>query len=622
MEEIEYVSDYRPPPPPPPPPPLARVGARGAGLGALGGFAFLGWETAVTGWLGMQPAAGVRPLTMLLLYLATGALFGGLATLPRLAGGAWMLFTAALAAAWLLSGHVGLLMGDGNAWFAVPALFVAAVVLGYYAGARRLEDPTAGAVAVALTLSLATLLPVNAHLLLTPMSTSGLMWNFGTGVLAAAVGALTGMVLSDGVVGVLGVLCAGAAVPWLVATPVLHPSSAPWPVGREDVGPPLVLIVTSGMRADRLGIYGYDRPTTPNLDAFAARALVYSDATANAPWTLPSMASLLTGRLPSHHEVGAPRRGYREPLGETVPYLPQILQRRGYVTAAITTHRFMGAPFGFARGFAAYDDLTGPAVMPAGVHPWEALGVGPRWPKQRDATTVTNRAISFVQAPHGGSWFLLVHYADPARFGRASAEALAELGATRGSAGDDYDAAIRRLDAELARLLAALPPEAIVVLTSAHGIELGERRVADAPPDTPWGHALYQEQVRVPLVVAGPGLGPSWVTRPVPLTDVAPTLAVLGGAPADRLDGAMLWEVSHGDEPPPERAMVVELPRAGADAKAARRGRYKLMVTREGGERLYDLQLDPLERSPIIERSAEVQATIRELAALIPPFKD
>jgi len=246
----------------------------------------------------------------------------------------------------------------------------------------------------------------------------------------------------------------------------------------------------------------------------------------------------------------------------------------------------------------------------------------PSWPDHRDARQVTDRALSFVHAQHGGSWFLLVHYADLVFRPTATQAELAALGPSHGALIDGYDAGVRRLDTQIGRLLAALPPEARVVVTSTNGMELDERRGLDAPDGTGWGHSLYQEVVHVPLFVAGPGLLPTWVSRPVPLVDVAPTVAWFGGAQAEGMDGQLLWEVHHaeGQLTPPQRPIVVEAVRWGQPAKAARLGRYKLVKTEDGSEHLYDLQLDPQERTPILQKTPDLQAMTRELEALLPPF--
>src|SRR3989442_3761833 len=87
----------------------------------------------------------------------------------------------------------------------------------------------------------------------------------------------------------------------LAAPPALHGSGGR---GRFDSArPDIVLVVVDTLRADHLGAYGYSRPTSPAIDAFASRATVFDDAWAAAPWTLPSVMSIMTGRLPSRHRV-------------------------------------------------------------------------------------------------------------------------------------------------------------------------------------------------------------------------------------------------------------------------------------------------------------------------------
>jgi hypothetical protein len=114
----------------------------------------------------------------------------------------------------------------------------------------------------------------------------------------------------------------------------------------------LILISIDTLRADRLGAYGYERPTSPAIDAFASRGVRFSRVLADSPWTLPSHWSLLTGLVPSSH--GATLLG-ATPSASVTP-LAAHLQHHGYRTFAFTGGGYMGASFGFDRGFEVYDD--------------------------------------------------------------------------------------------------------------------------------------------------------------------------------------------------------------------------------------------------------------------------
>src|SRR3989442_7698402 len=118
---------------------------------------------------------------------------------------------------------------------------------------------------------------------------------------------------------------------------------------HEDV----ILIVVDTLRADHLGVYGYDRGTSPRLDGLARRAPVFDAAWSAAPWTLPSVTSMMTSRYPSSHRVE--NDGLK--LGAGVPTLAETLGRAGYATGGYVSHVYVAAPFGLARGFETFEDF-------------------------------------------------------------------------------------------------------------------------------------------------------------------------------------------------------------------------------------------------------------------------
>jgi len=588
--------------------------------------AFLGWETAVTGWVGLQPAFGVLPVSTFLLYAGTGGVFGALAGLGGKREGHWAAITMCLVLPWLLAGELGRLIGSDalSMWLAFPLLFALGILAGYFGIGENTEEPTAGAIAVTLFLCLATLLPIDANLFVSLTSVGALGLNGAALVIATILGGLAAMVLADGVLGIRGLIGVGAAVGWIAALPVLRPAYADWPQAGRDDRPPLVLVVVGGLRADHLGIYGSPRPTSPAIDEAAARGLVYADASTAAPWTLPAVASIFTGQLPSHHGAGmAERDTMRErPLSSGPRVLAEELGRRGYESVGIATSRLLARPFGLGRGFSAYDDRIGPAALPTALRPLRTLSVDPlHWPAYRNATEITDRAVAFVQSQGRSSWFLMVHYMDPHLDRAPPEEDLEAVGAVPGDVVGAYDAAVHLVDREVGRLLAALPEEAWVVITGDHGVELEERRPVDYPGAgaVRYGHTLFQEQLHVPLIVLGPGLQPTWVERPVPSLDIAPTLLALAGAES-QLEGTPLREVVPGTAATAPQPLIAEAVRYGPETKAARMDRYKLIYTQDEGGKLYDLTVDPGERSPIRQLDREKQSTIRELEAMLPPF--
>lgn len=120
----------------------------------------------------------------------------------------------------------------------------------------------------------------------------------------------------------------------------------------------VLLVTLDTTRADRLGCYGYARAETPVLDRLAREGLRYTRAYCQTPLTLPSHATLLTGRLPPEHGLRDNGRGR---LAGTTPTLPKVLQQRGYRTAAFLASFVLDRRFGLAQGFEVYDDRMSPA---------------------------------------------------------------------------------------------------------------------------------------------------------------------------------------------------------------------------------------------------------------------
>ena len=126
----------------------------------------------------------------------------------------------------------------------------------------------------------------------------------------------------------------------------------------------VVLIVIDTLRADHLSLYGYQRATSPELDALAESGAVFDHAFATSPWTLPSFGSIFTGRLPAEHRAGWRSGGADEgrsflPMREGVSTLAETLVAHGRDTGAIMNNAFLHPDFGVARGFQTYDHIGG-----------------------------------------------------------------------------------------------------------------------------------------------------------------------------------------------------------------------------------------------------------------------
>lgn len=394
----------------------------------------------------------------------------------------------------------------------------------------------------------------------------------------------------------------------------------------------LLLISIDTLRQDRVGAYGYDRPTTPTLDALAARGLVFDEATAPSPWTLPSHVSLLTGLSPQSHGVTDRVRG----IGPGADTMAAWLQDHGYDTAAVVNSVLLGPKRGFARGFGSFDLVVRPHPEPA-------------------AAEVHRRAIRWLDRERDRPFFLFVHHYDvhsdyaPAETyrellvgpyeGRVNgtteqlkAARLGKLALTPADArhlSELYDAEVRQIDDELGRFLGALAErghlaDTAVVVTSDHGEEFLEHG------GVLHGATLHGELVRVPLILAGPGIPAGRrVAEPVSLTDVFPTLMGLLGVEAPPyVEGVDLW--SNGSlRSPGDRPLFFGtdwwLGRPnGAWKRAVQQGGWKLHYAHpDGALELYDLASDPDERRNLAARDpARVDALRALLAPQLGPASD
>ncbi len=429
----------------------------------------------------------------------------------------------------------------------------------------------------------------------------------------------------------------------------------------DPARPGIILIVVDTLRADHLGAYGYARGTSPRLDALAAGGAVFDAAWSAAPWTLPSIMSIMTSRYPSNHRVE--NDGLK--LAADIPLLAETLRARGYATGAFVSHVYVSATFGFGRGFETFDDfeLSRPGYrLEAGLEP--------------TADAVTDAALRWLKTQRGRPVFLFVHYFDPhwpydppapyrdrfpsryagpldASFDSISKfqDPLVDIPADyRQFLVDRYDGEIAFTDAQIGRLLdgaaaAGRAERAWVVLTGDHGEEFKEHGSMGH------GRQLYEESIRVPLVIgrlgaarAAPGGDPVGtdagsagrggvigrrVAIPVSGIDLFPTIAALSGAtPPAGLQGRSLVDLLAGGRttgggdpagagPPPDRPLVSETVRLNAYRKAIRRDALKLIHS-SGEERreLYDLDADPLERRDLsVLRPQECRTLTRALFA-------
>jgi arylsulfatase A-like enzyme len=378
--------------------------------------------------------------------------------------------------------------------------------------------------------------------------------------------------------------------------------------------PPVILITVDTLRPDHLGAYGYERPTSPAIDRLAREGTLFETAIAQAPWTLPSVASLVTSRLPT--ELGATGVFSRLPAGAVA--LSHAFKSAGYRTAAVVSGDYLTTDRGFERGFDVFREI----------------------PEGGRAQAVNEAVLALLATQGKGPLFLWVHYFDPhsdydapqpwgGKF--ATAPVRPGIGTTsylkrvmNGDAALDaadveglkalYDGEIGYVDSRLGALVGRLGRDgvldrAVLAFGADHGEAFMEHgRVLHVS-------SLYDELIRVPLVLRAPGRVPAGmrVKAMVRNLDIAPTLLDLAGlAPPPSFEGRTLLPLlegrdqggrtafSHTDMTSHEKLFAARMPnlnRALFDVLfMARTDRWKVVYSRRrSAYETFDLYADPRE---------------------------
>ncbi|HQQ76781.1 MAG TPA: sulfatase-like hydrolase/transferase [Thermoanaerobaculia bacterium] len=285
------------------------------------------------------------------------------------------------------------------------------------------------------------------------------------------------------------------------------------PAAAAFPGAPVILVSVDTLRSDHLPAYGYKGVETPALDALRKDSILFTRAWAHVPLTLPSHASMFTGREPSAHGIHD-NLGYR--LRADVPTLAELLKKEGYETgAAVSCFVLKGAASGISRGFDFYDDAVEPAEGAA------ALGR-----VQRAGPETVARLETWLAArPTSGKTFAFLHLYEP-----HTPYEPPEPFRTRYAA-QPYDGEIAESDAIVGGLVAFLKARglydrAVIVFLSDHGEGLGEHGESEH------GMFLYRESLQVPLFVKLPDSrrAGETVDEPAALFDVFTTIAEGAGA--------------------------------------------------------------------------------------------
>ncbi len=419
--------------------------------------------------------------------------------------------------------------------------------------------------------------------------------------------------------------CAGEAHVFF-ADPTVHA-----PAARRALN--LLYLNVCTLRADDVGAYGQERPVTPNIDRLAARGTRFATARSNGNWSKSSQMSALLGRYPSsigNHYFRSPVRPFARAtvLHAAWPGLPAVLRARGYATAALVDNVFLhdflnlGVDLGFER------------VVDDGRH-------------IRNGSGLADAALDLLEAQGDRPWMLYINIANTHARYRPPRDDLWRSGFGAGDLLGDLDRALHLgevafVDRQVGRIVEGLErlglaDDTVVVLHADHGELLDQDRNLEVTVRStlvprlvkPYGPTVYkhgwtwfEDEVRIPLVLAGPGVTPGMVVdTPVSLIDLAPTMLGLLDAPLPpTLEGHPLLPA------PVERPTLIE----GKQFRAVVDGRWKLVRLHEGMDRwrpwggawresptlLYDLVGDPRETRNLADDPAHAELRAR-LEALL-----
>ena len=423
-------------------------------------------------------------------------------------------------------------------------------------------------------------------------------------------------------------------------------------VAPRAAAPSILLIILDTVRARNLGLYGYSRPTTPELERWAAGGMVFDRAISTASWTLPSHASMFTGRYPP--ELAA---NWNTPLEKGPATLAEVLAERGYVTAGfVANYRYTGWETGLDRGFAHYEDyhvtlgeILRSAALTSGFHKTLAGPLGlPPLRDRVDARDINTRFLRWLDRKKSDRpFFVFLNYLDAHDPYDPSPKFQREFApgprASRPKDGEHvtqeaaqqelrlYDAAIAYLDSAVGGMLGELESRGqlantLVVLTSDHGEEFAEHEFM--------GHAasLYLTSIEVPLVISFPGrISAGRIAGPVTLRNLAATILDLSGNSDPRIPGTSLrayWESPSADAAQSDLLLshirkLINRPKwwpaSQGDMLALVAGKYRYIVNEgTGREELFDFEADPEEQRDLAASSegrAELPAFRRMLQA-------
>jgi arylsulfatase A-like enzyme len=399
----------------------------------------------------------------------------------------------------------------------------------------------------------------------------------------------------------------------------------------------VLLITIDALRADHLGVYGYPRPTSPNIDRLAGQSVTFRRAASQWPLTSPSFAAMMSS---TYGRTNGLIRNTAQRMPDRPLMLAELLKAGGYSTWAAVGNVNLARFFNFDQGFDTYREL---------------------WRREDEKKTerTTEEGLDLLkQASADRPFFLWLHFFDPhARYeppkpfdgmfvgdryfdgswrvplNSQQEEDLGGISSKVSLGREDrvayyvaqYDAEIRYVDEQVGLLLKALEEHGLagntlIVLTSDHGESLGDHNYFFEH-----GRFPYDDCVHVPLIVRAPGAAGAGrtVRSPVQSIDIVPTILDLAGLPADpQAEGKSLRPLLRGERPTGDRwdYAFTESGFALDYQRSITSERYKLVYVPDAGNRrimqgreleLYDLEADPGETRNVIDERPEVAALLK-----------
>lgn len=391
-------------------------------------------------------------------------------------------------------------------------------------------------------------------------------------------------------------------------------------------GKNLVVVLIDTLRADALGAWGNKSGATPHLDRLASQSVRVAELQAPAPWTLPSVVSLLTGLQPQRHGAGQRVGGFVPTgLADEAQTLAEVLAAGGFVTTGIYNNIYVNPAFGTGQGF---DSWT--------------------WLERPDAE-LADRAVAELAALRDDRFFLYLHLFDPhnpyePRPEDCAAVAAPMAGGYGGPLGcyadrrpglpqpvpadrpwvrGLYQAEVAGADRAVGRLLAGLDElglteNTVVLVVSDHGEELWDRMpqlyAGHYRPDADHGHSLYRELLHVPALLRVPGRDAETLTGLAETVDLFPTVLATLGLTAPPTDGQNLL-ASTGPAGRERRVLLAGTLLQGPDRWSVQRGGWKLVVPLDPRLRpeLFDLTADPGESRNLAAAHPDIVTGLRDL---------